>query len=56
MIVPLRTAPLTDFFTLITLFGRVEVMGAFLLLVVVVLWLFRKQRYIMPLFVSVGGA
>ncbi len=52
----LRTPIWTDFFTYITLFGKGEVVVAFFLLCVVLLWANGKKNYILPLFVSTFGA
>ncbi|HHD72822.1 MAG TPA: phosphatase PAP2 family protein, partial [Epsilonproteobacteria bacterium] len=53
---PLRTPALTDFFTWVTLLGKTEVAGVFLLATALVLWLYAKSRYILSLILSVGGA
>ena len=55
-IVAYRTTALTKFFTYITLFGKTEVVIAFLVLTIIILWINNKGRYIYPLLISFTGS
>ncbi len=55
-IVHYRTQPLTDLFTWITLLVHPVVAGAFLILLILLLWLQRKSLYTLALLLTVGGA
>jgi len=51
-----RTPTLNSFFTYITLLGKTEIVVAFLLLTIVILWIYGKKIYIYPLLISTVGA
>jgi membrane protein DedA with SNARE-associated domain/membrane-associated phospholipid phosphatase len=56
LLVAFRNHVLTDIFTWVTLLGKAPVILAFIAVTVVLLWLWRKQTYILPLFVAVAGS
>jgi len=56
LLVAFRNHVLTDIFTWITLLGRAPVILFFIAVTVVLLWLWRKHTYILPLFVAVAGS
>jgi membrane protein DedA with SNARE-associated domain len=51
-----RSDALTHVFTWITLLGKSQVILAFILISVTLLWLWRKNDYILPLFIAVAGS
>ncbi len=51
-----RTARLTDIFIWITLLGKSQVLIAFIITAALLLFIWRKYTYILPLFVSVIGS
>jgi membrane protein DedA with SNARE-associated domain/membrane-associated phospholipid phosphatase len=56
LVVGFRTDVLTDIFTWITFLGKSQIILVFIAVTVVLLWLWRKQVYILPLFVAVIGS
>ena len=56
LLVAFRNHVLTDIFTWITLLGKSPVILAFIGVTVVLLWLWRKHTYILPLFITVAGS
>ena len=51
-----RTDALTKVFTWITLLGKSQVILGFIVILVALLWLWRKNYYIIPLFIAVTGS
>ena len=51
-----RSAPLTEFFLWITMLGKWQMILIFTLAAAVLLWLWRKKSYIIPLWLSVAGS
>ncbi len=56
LLVGFRTADLTDIFSWITLLCKSQVILAFIVISVALLWIWRKNCYILPLFIAVTGS
>jgi len=56
LLVAFRTDDLTNIFRWITLLGKSQVIMAFIAFAVALLWIWRKNYYIFPLFIAVVGS
>lgn len=56
LLVAFRTDALTNVFSWITLLGKSQVVLGFIAITVALLWLWRKNYYILPLFIAVTGS